>query len=52
MDEKNCKTEVFARITGFFRPTGAWNLGKLEEFRDRERYDITRVEKTVLCVNE
>ena len=39
MEEKRCGTEVFARITGFFRPVQEWNKGKTEEFKDRKKYD-------------
>jgi len=35
-----CKTEVFSRVTGFFRPVQDWNPGKQEEFDARKRYDI------------
>ena len=33
-----CKTEVFSRVTGFFRPVKNWNEGKAEEFKDRKTY--------------
>lgn len=38
----NCgeKTEVFSRITGYYRPTDNWNEGKLQEFKDRVAYKI------------
>lgn len=35
-----CKVEVFARVTGFFRPVQAWNKGKAEEFRERQGYSF------------
>ena len=34
----NCTTEVWSRVTGFMRPTGNWNKGKREEFKDRKHY--------------
>ena len=34
------KTEVYSRITGYYRPVQNWNDGKLQEFRDRKEYDI------------
>ena len=37
-----CKTEVWSRVTGFFTPTGTWNNGKKEEFKDRKRYDLDK----------
>ena len=40
---EKCATEVYSRVTGFFRPTADWNPGKTEEFKDRERYDLSEV---------
>ena len=34
------KTEVYSRITGYYRPVQNWNDGKLQEFYDRRTYDI------------
>ncbi len=36
------KTEVYSRITGYYRPVQNWNDGKLQEFRQRRAYDIAR----------
>ena len=36
------KTEVYSRITGYYRPVQNWNDGKAQEFRDRRVYDIGR----------
>ncbi len=33
------ETEVYSRITGYYRPVKNWNDGKLQEFRDRKTYD-------------
>lgn len=33
-------TEVYSRITGYYRPVQNWNDGKAEEFRNRKVYDI------------
>jgi hypothetical protein len=60
MSDKKCKVEVFARVTGFFRPVQSWNKGKTEEFKDRKKYNIgaakkkmedddSRVTKAVAC---
>ena len=35
-----CKTEVYSRITGYYRPVQNWNDGKLQEFHNRKEYDI------------
>ncbi len=34
------KTEVYSRITGYYRPVQNWNDGKAQEFRDRKVYNI------------
>jgi len=34
------KTEVYSRITGYYRPVQNWNDGKTQEFKDRVVYDI------------
>lgn len=33
------KTEVYSRITGYYRPVQNWNDGKLQEFKERRVYD-------------
>ena len=35
-------TEVYSRITGYYRPVQNWNDGKTQEFKDRRVYDISR----------
>jgi len=35
------ETEVYSRITGYYRPVKNWNDGKLQEFRDRKTYDVS-----------
>ena len=34
------KTEVYSRITGYYRPVQNWNDGKSQEFKDRKVYDV------------
>ena len=34
------KTEVYSRITGYYRPVQNWNDGKSQEYKDRKVYDI------------
>ena len=36
------KTEVYSRITGYYRPVQNWNDGKAQEFKDRKVYDLGR----------
>ena len=33
-------TEVYSRITGYYRPVQNWNDGKSQEFKDRKVYDL------------
>ena len=33
-------TEVYSRITGYYRPVQNWNDGKSQEYKDRKTYDI------------
>ena len=35
-------TEVYSRITGYYRPVQNWNDGKTQEFKDRKLYDLTK----------
>lgn len=44
-EEKECPycgrvTEVYSRITGYYRPVQNWNDGKLQEYKNRTEYDI------------
>ena len=41
------KTEVYSRITGYYRPVQNWNDGKSQEFKDRKVYDIENSKLTV-----
>ena len=33
-------TEVYSRITGYYRPVQNWNAGKTQEYKERKVYDI------------
>lgn len=44
-EQKTCPicgapTEVYSRITGYYRPVNNWNDGKAQEYLDRKTYDI------------
>ena len=43
------KTEVWSRITGYYRPVQNWNDGKSQEFKDRQEYVS---EKSILKARE
>ncbi len=34
------ETEVWSRITGYYRPVQNWNDGKVQEFKDRKEYNV------------
>ena len=44
MAEVKIKTEVFSRVSGYFRPVSQWNKGKREEFSQRIYAVINRGE--------
>ncbi len=46
---KTC--EVWSRITGYYRPVQNWNDGKVQEFKDRQEYQVenSRLEGRRLC---
>lgn len=33
-------TEVFSRVSGYFRPINQWNKGKQSEFKERKKISI------------
>ena len=45
-------TEVWSRITGYYRPVQNWNDGKAQEFKDRRTYDIGASKLTHCGVKE
>lgn len=45
--KKECNVEVFARVTGFFRPVQSWNKGKVAEFGNRKTYEIAIATKEI-----
>jgi len=40
------KTEVYSRITGYYRPIQNWNDGKVEEFQNRKEYELSKSKLT------
>ena len=47
-------TEVWSRITGYYRPVQNWNDGKVQEYKDRREYQVenSRLEGRRLCDRE
>ncbi len=37
------KTEVYSRITGYYRPIQNWNDGKTQEYKHRKVYNVTKM---------
>ncbi len=48
MKKYNIQTEVYSRVSGYFRPVAQWNKGKQEEFTDRRmlEFDNESIENT------
>ena len=49
--ECGAETEVYSRITGYYRPVQNWNDGKTQEFKDRKLYDIANSKLKKSCAN-
>ncbi len=50
-EQKKCpicgkRTEIYSRITGYYRPVQNWNDGKSQEFKDRKVYNIAQSMET------
>jgi hypothetical protein len=43
-----CKTEVYSRVCGYFRPTCNWNKGKQAEFKDRVTFDTGKALERIM----
>ena len=46
------ETEVYSRITGYYRPVKNWNDGKAEEYKNRKVYDLEHSNLTHGCDNK
>ncbi len=45
-------SEVYSRITGYYRPVQNWNAGKTQEFKERKLYNIATSKMTSSPVKE
>ncbi|MDR0934746.1 MAG: ribonucleoside triphosphate reductase [Erysipelotrichaceae bacterium] len=43
------KTEIYSRITGYYRPVQNWNVGKSQEFKQRKEYDVANSKLKHVC---
>ena len=50
--ECGSKTEVYSRITGYYRPIQNWNDGKSQEYKDRKEYNIAKAINTEVAKKE
>ena len=39
------KTEVYSRITGYYRPVQNWNAGKTQEYKNRRLYQVNSLQE-------
>jgi ribonucleoside-triphosphate reductase (formate) len=44
-------TEVYSRVSGYFRPVNQWNKGKREEFSERKFADANKEGSDVRRIN-
>lgn len=49
-DKQTCgaECEVYSRVCGYFRPVTNWNRGKVEEFKERKKFEVKETGKC-LC---
>ena len=48
MGKCGAETEVYSRVSGYFRPVKNWNKGKRSEFKDRKTYDAEKAKGKVV----
>lgn len=41
-DEERQPCEVVTRVMGYFRPVSDWNIGKKQEFADRQYFSLSK----------
>ena len=37
------RTEIYSRVVGYFRPVDQWNIGKKEEYAERETISMESI---------
>ncbi len=45
------KTEVYSRITGYYRPVQNWNTGKTQEYKQRKNYNVSSLNEGFMKLN-
>ena len=46
-DEERQPCEVWTRVMGYFRPSNCYNRGKLQEFKDRKYFSISKASERI-----
>lgn len=41
-DEERMPCECYTRVMGYFRPVSEWNIGKKQEFTDRQYFSVDK----------
>lgn len=44
--ERRVPCEVYSRIVGYLRPIRNWNIGKRQEFKEREEFNVAFLEES------
>ena len=45
--ERKIKTEIYSRVSGYFRPVDQWNKAKREEFSQTQKADVKAIYELV-----
>lgn len=46
-DHERQPCEIWSRVMGYHRPISEWNHGKKQEFEERKKVDVKKVEKKI-----
>jgi len=52
MSETKIPTEIYSRVSGYFRPVAQWNRGKQEEFSERQKLKFNEDDLNLYPVSE
>jgi anaerobic ribonucleoside-triphosphate reductase len=45
---KKIQTEIYSRVSGYYRPVNQWNAGKREEYEERNFLKIPEKDEVIL----
>ena len=46
---RKVKTEIYSRVSGYFRPVNQWNKAKQAEFKNRKNLNYGEMKDEKLC---